>query len=104
MIGLEKSSIRKSGDTVHYQHISTLRSLQVIMGDSTVNLNAANFSHVVGEFKCLVLLRLCLLPRLFEWLQYCPVTHARFRVRRSDKLPDLGEKLIRQTAKRKATL
>ena len=100
---LAKSSGRKSEDIVHHLRICTLRNSQVIMGGSAIDLDTTDFPHIVGEYNFLVVWRLCLPEWLFRWLQYSPFSHARFRVRSSDKLFDLGEELCRQAAKNKAT-
>lgn len=93
----------KSEDIVHHLRICTLKNSQVIMGGSGVDLDTEDFPHVVGEYNFLVVWRLCLPEWLFEWLQHGPFAHARFRVRSSDKLFDLGEELCRQAAKNDAS-
>ena len=88
----------KSEDIVYHLRICTLKNSQVIMGGSAVDLDPKDFPHVVGEYNFLVVWRLCLPEWLFEWLQYGPFSHARFRVRSSDKLFDLGDELCQQAA------
>ena len=96
---IARSGGEKSEDIVYHLRICTLKNSQVIMGGSTVDLDPGDFPHVVGEYNFLVVWRLCLPEWLFAWLQYGPFSHARFRVRSSDKLFDLGEELCRQAAK-----
>ncbi|KAF1924313.1 benzoate 4-monooxygenase cytochrome P450 [Didymella exigua CBS 183.55] len=100
---IAKSDGKKSEDIVHHLRICTLRNSQVIMGGSGVDLDVTDFPQVVGEYNFLVVWRLCLPEWLFEWLQHGPFAHARFRVRSSDKLFDLGDELCKQAAKNEAT-
>lgn len=100
---IAKSDGKKSEDIVHHLRICTLKNSQVIMGGSAIDVDATDFPNVVGEYNFLVVWRLCLPDWLFEWLQYGPFSHARFRVRSSDKLFDLGEELCRQAAKNEST-
>jgi hypothetical protein len=95
---LAKSNGKKSEDIVEHLRICTLKNSQIIMGGSEMDVDATNFPHVVGEYNFLVVWRLCLPDWLFEWLQHGPFSHARFRVRSSDKLFDLGAELCRQAA------
>lgn len=100
---IAKSGGKKSEDIVHHLRICTMKNSQVILGGSAIDVDATDFPNVVGEYNFLVVWRLCLPDWLFEWLQYGPFSHARFRVRSSDKLFDLGEELCRQAAKNEAT-
>lgn len=100
---LANSDGEKSEDIVHHLRICTLKTSQLIMGGSIVDLDVTEFPHVVGEYNFLVVWRLCLPEWLFEWLQHGPFSHARFRVRSSDKLFQLGEELCRQAAKGEGT-
>lgn len=100
---IAESDGKRSEDIVHHLRICTLKNSQVIMGGSAVDIDATDFPHVVGEYNFLVVWRLCLPGWLFEWLQYGPFSHPRFRVRSSDKLFDLGTELCRQAAKNDAT-
>ncbi|KAJ8115209.1 hypothetical protein OPT61_g3091 [Boeremia exigua] len=99
---LAKSDGRKSENIVLHLRICTLKNSQVIMGGSAVDVDAKDFPDVVGEYNFLVVWRLCLPEWLFEWLRYGPFSHARARVRSSNKLFDLGEELCRQAAKNEA--
>jgi hypothetical protein len=100
---LARSAGKKSEDIVEHLRICTLKNSQIIMGGSAVDIDATSFPHVVGEYKFLVVWRLCLPEWLFEWLQHSPFSHARFRVRSSDRLFDLGAELCRQAAKNDKT-
>ncbi|KAL6703107.1 hypothetical protein ACN47E_010169 [Coniothyrium glycines] len=100
---LAKSDGKQSEDIVQHLRVCTLKNSQVIMGGSAVDVDATYFPSVVGEYNFLVVWRLCLPEWLFEWLQYGPFYHARFRVQSSDKLFNLGEELCGQAAKNEAT-
>jgi hypothetical protein len=100
---IAKSDGKKSEDIVHHLRICTLKNSQVIMGGSGVDVESETFPHVVGEYNFLVVWRLCLPEWLFEWLQYGPFSHPRFRVQSSEKLFDLGLDLCQQAAKNEAT-
>ncbi|KAH5597785.1 hypothetical protein HBI45_167770 [Parastagonospora nodorum] len=100
---IAKSDGKKSEDIVHHLRICTLKNSQVIMGGSGVDVESDTFPRVVGEYNFLVVWRLCLPAWLFEWLQYGPFSHPRFRVQSSDKLFDLGLELCQQAAKDEAT-
>lgn len=100
---LARSDGKMSEDIVYHLRICTLRNSQVFMGGSAVDVDAKDFPSVVGEYNFLVVWRLCLPEWLFEWLQYGPFSGARFRVRSSDMLFDLGNELCRQAAENKAT-
>ncbi|KAH7322391.1 cytochrome P450 monooxygenase-like protein [Stachybotrys elegans] len=93
---MAKSGGARSEDIVYHLRICTLKNSQVIMGGSGTDIEPGNFPHVVGEYNFLVVWRLCLPAWVFEWLQYSPFSHARFRVQSSDKLYDLGAELCRQ--------
>ncbi|KAF1360989.1 cytochrome P450 monooxygenase-like protein [Lizonia empirigonia] len=100
---LAKSDGKKSEDIVHHLRICTLKNSQIIMGGSAVDMDATDFPRVVGEYNFLVVWRLCLPEWLFEWLQFGPFAYARFRVRSSDNLFDLGEELCWPAAKNEST-
>lgn len=93
---LAKSDGASSEDIVYHLRICTLKNSQVIMGGASVDLEPGDFPQAVGEYNFLVVWRLCLPEWLFSWLQYSPFAHARYRVRSSDKLFDLGEEICRQ--------
>lgn len=69
------------------------------MGGSQVRLEASTFPKLVGEYNFLVVWRLCLPEWLFSWLQFGPFEKARFRIRSSDVIFNLGEDLCAQAAK-----
>jgi len=98
---LARSDGSKSENVVEHLRICTLKNSQVIMGGSSVDLECDSFPRVVGEYNFLVVWRLCLPEWLFTWLQYSPFKHARFRVRSSDALFDLGSALCQQAAEGK---
>lgn len=100
---LAKSDGANSEDIVHHLRVCTLKNSQVIMGGSAVDLDPEDFPHVVGEYNFLVVWRLCLPEWLFEWLQYSPFAHSRFRVQSSDKLFDMGQEICRQAAEGQGT-
>lgn len=85
-----------SEDIVYHLRICTLKNSQSIMGGSGVKLEPGDFPHVVGEYNFLVVWRLCLPEWLYNWLEFGPFTKARFRVKSSDKLFDLGAEINRQ--------
>jgi cytochrome P450 len=93
---LTKSRGTKSEDIVHHLRICTLKNSQVIMGGAGVNLDPGDFPHVVGEYNFLVVWRLCLPAWIFSWLEYGPFAHARFRMKSSNLLYDLGAEICRQ--------
>ncbi|CBX99821.1 hypothetical protein IAQ61_002947 [Plenodomus lingam] len=93
---LARSEGAKSEDIVYHLRICTLKNSQVIMGGANVDLEPGDFPRAVGEYNFLVVWRLCLPEWLFTWLQYSPFLHARYRVRSSDKLFDLGEEICKQ--------
>lgn len=100
---LGKSDGTKSEDIVYHLRVCTLKNSQVIMGGSSVDLDPADFPHVVGEYNFLVVWRLCLPEWLFAWLQYGPFAHPRFRIQSSDKLFDLGDEICEQATQGKDT-
>jgi len=55
-----KSGGEKSEDIVYHLRICTLKTSQLIMGGSTVDLDVTNSPRVVGEYNFLVVWRLCL--------------------------------------------
>ncbi|KAJ4987118.1 cytochrome p450 monooxygenase [Stagonosporopsis vannaccii] len=99
---IAQSAGGRAEDIVHHLRICTLQNSQVIMGGSGVDIDTADFPRVVGEYNFLVVWRLCLPEWVFSWLQHGPFAHARFRVRSSDKLFDLGEELCRQAKENEA--
>lgn len=99
---LGASNGARSEDIVHHLRICTLKNSQTIMGGSGVDMDSTAFPRVVGEYNFLVVWRLCLPEWLFEWLRHGPFAHARFRVRSSDKLFELGAELCRQAAQNDA--
>lgn len=86
----------KSEDIVYHLRVATLLNSQVVMAGSQAKIDPGNFPHIVGEYNFLVVWRLCLPSWLFEWFKFGPLPHARFRVRSSDKLYNLGEEICRQ--------
>lgn len=93
---LGRSHGAKSEDIVEHLRIATFKNSEIIMGGSRTKLDTAGFPEVVGAYNFLVIWRLCMPEWLFEWLQYSPFQFARFRVRSSDKLYELGEEIVRQ--------
>jgi hypothetical protein len=85
-----------SEDIVEHLRVCTLKNSQIVMGGSGVNLDPGDFPHVVGEYNFLVVWRLCLPAWLYSWLEFSPFAHARFRIKSSDRLFDLGGEICRQ--------
>ncbi|RMZ83162.1 hypothetical protein DV738_g1153, partial [Chaetothyriales sp. CBS 135597] len=96
---LGKSRGRSSEDIVHHLRVATLRNSQVVMAGPQVNLEPGDFPHIVGEYNFLVVWRLCLPEWFFSWLRLSPFGSAAFRVRSSDFLFDLGQKIVQEAGK-----
>jgi len=96
---LDESQGRSPEDIVYHLRIATLLNSQIVMAGPQSNLEPGDFPHVVGEYNFLVVWRLCLPEWLFEWLKLSPFRHAAFRVRSSDALFDLGDKLVEEARK-----
>ncbi|KAF5660281.1 cytochrome p450 monooxygenase [Fusarium heterosporum] len=92
---LGESQGKNSEDIVHHLRIATLLNSLIVMGGSQVVVEPGDFPHIVGEYNFLVVWRLCLPEWLFEWLKYSPFREAAFRVKSSDALFDLGNKVIK---------
>lgn len=69
------------------------------MAGPQTDLEPGDFPHVVGEYNFLVVWRLCLPEWLFEWLRLSPFREAAFRVRSSDYLFHLGNKIVEEAEK-----
>jgi cytochrome P450 len=93
---LSKSKGARSQDIVRHLRICTLKNSQVLIGGPGVDLDTEDFPHIVGEYNYLVVWRLCLPEWAFGWLKYGPFSHARFRIKSSDKLFDIGAEICRQ--------
>ncbi|KAK7461046.1 hypothetical protein VKT23_008975 [Stygiomarasmius scandens] len=88
----------KSHDIVHELRLLTLANSQVVLAGAGLDIGKyhAEFPEIVGQYNFLVVWRLVLPDWIFKWLRWGPSKFARYRVRSSDYLFDLGAEVVKQ--------
>ncbi|KAK7026812.1 hypothetical protein VNI00_015470 [Paramarasmius palmivorus] len=95
---LGASGGRESHDIVHELRLLTLANSQVVLAGAGLDIGKyhAEFPQIVGQYNFLVVWRLVLPDFVFKWLRWGPSKFARYRVRSSDYLFDLGKEIVKQ--------
>jgi hypothetical protein len=84
----------KSVDIVHQLRVTTLYISQVILGGASVRLKGDEFPEAVGEYNFLVVWRLVFPEWMINWLRYGPSAKARYRIKSSDLLFKVRQRLL----------
>ncbi|KAK1216780.1 hypothetical protein PQX77_020585 [Marasmius sp. AFHP31] len=98
MKALRGPSANKSHDIVHQLRLLTLANSQVVLAGAGLDIGKyqGEFPEIVGQYNFLVVWRLVLPDLVFKWLRWGPSKFARYRVRSSDYLYDLGAEVVKQ--------